>query len=1236
MRTYSGIAAFLLGAIAILGWLTGYAPLIHIQPGWKPMVPATALSFMLSGLLIGIRRSSTTYDNRSRWLENLLASVVFLLIGIRGLALLGGMETDATQTPLWTWLYENQGQMSAPTVWGFLIFLAGYLLARRARSKHAVLAAQILSGLLIGGGLVFVFAYTINLQQLFESEFFTFGLVWLSMPTAIGLLLLGLGVWDIARQRTQPKVSITNVEAQAGQIYRATVVVITLTALATGTLGIVFLEETALNQSKTDMAQTLQTKQSHLSSLIQNHVERALLASTDPTLMTSVQSLLQNIRHRIPVTVQSQITDRLILHGFTGVALQAGDQTKIIVGKLLPESVRAFPLKSTPDGYLLWDRNYYLRMRIPVADENRSTRVGYLIIEQVMPRVGKLIDDANHWGDTGTLPMCGRLNAHQLICYPQREQSDIYIVPDHINGTPIPMNYALAGKHEVAIRTDYRGRHVLAAYGPVDHSGLGLVLKMDLSEVYDPVKRELLLLLPLIVILALIGLGLIQLRARPLLADLARSHAAESEARSRFEAAMDSSPDIFIIYDAIRDESGEVTDFRASFTNKNAATNTRLSERNLTGHSCIELFPEQKGLLESYRTVLRTGKPLINECTWTDDQGQAHWYQRQVVAMPSGVAATFRNITEEKRLFEELDYANRLRTAIVESAAYSIISTDVHGTILSFNKAAERMLWYRAEEMIGKCTPGVFHDPEEVKERAESLSQELGHPIEPGFEVFVAKPKIQAVEEREWTYVRKDGSRFPVQLSVTALRGPKHEIHGFLGIAYDISEQKRADEYIRHIALHDALTGLPNRVLLEDRVAMAIEQQRRKNTPLALAMMDIDRFKHINDSMGHHIGDKVLKEFVSRVQSCLRQTDTLARMGGDEFVLLLNDTDETGAEQVADRIKKALIAPVDVGLQEIHITSSIGISRCPNDARDINELLRCADVAMYWVKAHGRNGHKLFSRDMDLGASERLNLERDLHRALDQGEFELFYQPKVAFETQTIIGVEALLRLRKTDNQFISPANFIPLAEETGLIVPIGQWALEAACRDAALLHRKLGVPLTMAVNISPRQFVNDNLILQIQEALKHAGLSARHLELEITEGVLMNDRNGVEHTLNALRNLGVRISIDDFGTGYSSLSYLKRFPISQIKIDQSFVHDITSDPEDAALVEAIVAMGHSLRIPVIAEGIETSEQLDHLARLECDEGQGYFIARPMPLDALLAWVNKENTWRLSNASPIG
>jgi diguanylate cyclase (GGDEF)-like protein len=735
--------------------------------------------------------------------------------------------------------------------------------------------------------------------------------------------------------------------------------------------------------------------------------------------------------------------------------------------------------------------------------------------------------------------------------------------------------------------------------------------------------------------LVTVGWWLMRLRVRPLITGISTAYAAESRAMARFDAAMQSSPDGFVIAENIKNEEGDIVDFRCVYLNRHAeliASHYFGKQGNLLGNSFFQVFPNQRDVFEKFKTVALTKKILVDELSVFSHEGVSIWFQRQTVPMANGIAVTYRDITQQKNLVQQLEYSNKLRTAIVEGAAYSIISTDVEGTILTFNQAAERMLWYRADELVGKATPGVFHDAEEVKSRAISLSQELGYTVAPGFDVFVAKAKIHFQEGREWTYVRKDGSRFPVKLSVSALRDAQGQLEGFLGIAYDISEQKRSEEYIRHIALHDVLTGLPNRALLDDRVKVAIEQQRRNNIPFALAMMDIDRFKYINDTMGHHIGDRVLKEFVQRVKSCLRPTDTLARMGGDEFVLLLAESEEMGAKIVMERIRNTLSSPINVGLQEVHITSSIGISICPRDGHDMNELLRRADVAMYWVKEHGRNGYKIFLAEMDSGAVDRLGLERELHVALEKGGFTLFYQPQVDLKTNTVLGVEALLRMRKIDGQYVSPADFIPLAEEIGLIVQIGQWVLQTACQDAARLQKMLGLPLGIVVNISPRQFVNGELVNQVQDALQRANLDAGLLELEITEGVLMDERNGVSSSLSELHNMGVKIAIDDFGTGYSSLSYLKRYPINRLKIDQSFVRDISSDSGDAALVVAIIAMGHSLNIPVIAEGIESAEQLAFLIANNCNFGQGFYIGRPMPFDNLQQWFANESRWKLAKS----
>ncbi|HYC45317.1 MAG TPA: EAL domain-containing protein [Burkholderiales bacterium] len=427
---------------------------------------------------------------------------------------------------------------------------------------------------------------------------------------------------------------------------------------------------------------------------------------------------------------------------------------------------------------------------------------------------------------------------------------------------------------------------------------------------------------------------------------------------------------------------------------------------------------------------------------------------------------------------------------------------------------------------------------------------------------------------------------------------------------------ERANDELKRLALHDPLTKLPNRLLLEDRIDQAIAQATRGKTKCAVLFVDLDRFKMINDSLGHYMGDELLREVASRLQTVVRGEDTLSRLGGDEFVLLLREvTSPDDATAVAGKILEALREPMRVHGQELYVTPSIGVSVFPLHGDTAQMLITRADAAMYNAKQAGRNNFQVFAVDMATFFPERLAFQNDLRRALDRREFELHYQPKVNVGDGATVGMEALLRWRHPKRGLISPQDFIPLAEETGLIVPLGQWVIEEACAQNKA-WQDAGLPrLRVAVNISGVQFRQKDLLETIAKALAKTGLAPQCLEIEITESVVMQNASEAIVTLEKLSRMGVHVSIDDFGTGYSSLSYLKRFPIDKLKIDRSFIRDISSDMEDAAIVRATIGLAHNLRLRVVAEGVETADQLQFLQTLGCDEYQGFYKSKPLTAD---------------------
>lgn len=454
---------------------------------------------------------------------------------------------------------------------------------------------------------------------------------------------------------------------------------------------------------------------------------------------------------------------------------------------------------------------------------------------------------------------------------------------------------------------------------------------------------------------------------------------------------------------------------------------------------------------------------------------------------------------------------------------------------------------------------------------------------------------------------------------------------------------RQSEQRMVHLANYDHLTGLPNRALFHDRLAGAMQRAQRAERLVGLLYLDLDRFKQVNDSLGHPFGDQLLKQVAERLQRSMRQTDTIAspfargerldatvaRLGGDEFTIVLEEIKHIDeVTRIAQRILALFSEPFDLDGHQLYVGASIGITVYPFDDVDIDNLIRAADAAMYRAKALGRNNFQFYTDDLNANAEERLHLETELRQALDRQQFQVVYQPKLDLRTNRITGVEALLRWNSTHKGLILPSDFIPLLEDTGLIVPVGAWVLRTACQQAAA-WASTGLNLSMAVNLSVRQFRDIGLTRTIQSILDDTGLPAHQLELEVTESLLMEDSANSQATLTSIKQMGVLISVDDFGTGYSSLAYLKRFPLTTLKIDRSFVSELGSDQENTAIVNAVIALAHSLRLNVVAEGVETGQQLQFLRENHCEQAQGYFISRPLQADAVEPWLAQYHEHKL-------
>ena len=569
----------------------------------------------------------------------------------------------------------------------------------------------------------------------------------------------------------------------------------------------------------------------------------------------------------------------------------------------------------------------------------------------------------------------------------------------------------------------------------------------------------------------------------------------------------------------------------------------------------------------------------------------------------------------QRNAVEEALFREKSRAEIaLNSIGDAVICTDLSGNIDYLNIAAEILTGWPREEARGhpvteifRIVSGTTHEP-------------LANPV-----MFVLSEDKPAALIADAVLIRRDGSKAPIEDSIAPIHDWSGKLTGAVVVFHDVSAAREMTQKMSHLAHHDFLTNLPNRVLLNDRIAQAITLAKRHSTQLAVLFLDLDNFKHINDSLGHATGDLLLQAVTERLSTCVRSSDTVSRQGGDEFVVLLAEcTHEHDAALAADKILAVLAAPYAIETHDLHVTSSIGISLYPTDGEDAGTLIKNADTAMYHAKEKGRNNAQFFRNAMNVRAVERQVMESYLRRALEKNEFLLQYQPIVDLPTRTITGAEALLLWNHAELGLVPPDKFVPIAEECGLIVPIGRWVLREACTQVVRWMDAGSAPMAIAVNISALEFRHRNFVDGVRAVLGSTGLAPHCLQLEITESVLMRDAAISTAVLNELKDMGVQLAVDDFGTGYSSLSYLQRFPIDILKIDRSFVHDVVSASGDGIIVGAVIGMAKSLGKRVVAEGVETPGQMNFLTDRSCDEGQGYLFSHPLGADAFAALLATE------------
>ncbi|MDP2225389.1 GGDEF and EAL domain-containing protein [Nitrosomonas sp.] len=969
-------------------------------------------------------------------------------------------------------------------------------------------------------------------------------------------------------------------------------------------LVFIFMQQNTKSILTENLTQALQNKKLFLEEIIGDGILDTRTAANRHFLIQNLEQINTEQNTDKNLLRLADVTEKLSQANFSGIVIYDKEANEVIRNDHVTQKQEFMVKLETDSGiqaFLLWNQGIILRVMIDVMNE-KGQQIGNIMTERRLPVMSKVFTESYQMNKTGDFLLCAPVkeNHQEMDCFIRGIGKNQFTrMQRTMSNEPLPASYALDGQSGVKFTKDYRQVSVVAAHSPMAY-GLSMVLKVDEEELFNPIVEQFKSILLYLFAFMVFSLGVFYRLTAPLVHKLTKAERYAQKNSAELSAYIDAIGKLALI--SVADKKGRILEVNEAFCK-------------VSGYSREELIDQDHRILNSgiqpREFFVKMWKTIAHGDVWHDEIcnrskiGASYWVDSTIVPIKN------ENGRIERYLSVRVDITSRKKNEILlrERLKESICLHKVR-YILGLGLAIDETFQKILDQIVQ-----AIQFPDICRAEIESENQYFSS------HGFNAKNFSGDVANRLQTQIVVNGV-IKGQLAISyiaALPFLLPEEQGLVDtIAHDIGrwlEHQEDENRIAEMATHDALTGLPNRHLLHTRIEQGIAQNSISQTQMAILFIDLDHFKMINDSLGHDTGDLLLKDVSKRLLSCVRAEDTVARQGGDEFIVILRHiAHDSDASLVAQKILDILKPPFQFNKMVMHIGCSIGISLFPTHGRDAETLLKNSDIAMYGAKGTGRNNFMLFAPNMNQLIEEKHDLSTDLRYAIERNELTLFYQPVVNMPSHELRSMEVLLRWEHPEKGLISPLKFIPLAEENGLIIPIGEWVLQTACEQIRTWRDQGYEVPKLAINLSAKQFRDDNLVDKIASILDKSNIEVQSISLELTESTLVDNIEEVVKKLNLLNNMGLQIAIDDFGTGYSSLSYLKRFPISTLKIDRAFVQNITIDKNDNAIIAAIIAIADSMKIDVIAEGIETKEQLNLLIQHGCKRFQGYYFSKPLPV----------------------